>query len=538
MEACVKKTKEILRWGSCALALTLWTATASAQCVPCYGTFGLNLNAFVSNSVWCVNGTGTQNCGPSNIRQIAAPFSVNATGPLVGVTLALQYYSGSNGVIVSLAKDSGNGPGPNAAPGNVIESWTVENLPVSLMPPVLTILPDNLNVTLQAGQEYWLILQPIAPDTLVGWYRTVEAGVNGDVSGTNNYPAMANSGTSWTPLIPDGITGTQPAFEVGGWQTGTLAHFAAGGGWTMAITVSNPTSAAESVEVLPFDESANYISSANGVSATQTQGGVTSAWNIGSVLILQGKQSITLTLTGGTSTVVGSVAVSATGAVTGYGVFHWAGSPGASPSDGTVRLQTEPAHSITLPYDNSTGYVTGVALATQLITFNPVQSMFPGTVAIKAVVLDDQGNQLDVLTFTLKAGGHTSFVMPTASPASSGRRGVVIIYEPERQYFCGGVAMDGERRNAGDVHGCAREHRGADALKSASAEVIPRLTPGVVSSQSPHERAALKSRDARAKAPKEPPTRFHDAAFSRWPQAQCVLESGQPSLGACCLRSR
>ena len=404
-------------WGL--FALTLWAAAANAQCVPCYGTFGLSLSAFVSNSVWCVNGVSTQNCGPSNIRQIAAPFHVNTAGPLVSVTLALQYYSGSNGVIVSLAKDSGG------APGNIIESWTVENLPVSLMPPVLTILPDNLNLTLQAGQEYWLILQPIAPDTLVGWYRTIEAGMNGDSNGNNVYPAMANGGVSWTPLIPDGITGTQAAFEVGGWQTGTLAHFAAGGGWTTSITVTNATSAAETLEVLPFDESGTYLGNAN-ITGTQTQGGATSAWNVGSVLILAGKQSVTLTLTGGASTVVGSVAVSATGAVTGYAVFHWAGSAGGFPSDGTVRLQTQAAHSITLPYDNTTGFVTGVALATQLISFNPVQSMFPGNVAIKGVVLDDQGNQLDVLTFTLKAAGHTSSVMPDKSPASTGKRGMVI----------------------------------------------------------------------------------------------------------------
>jgi hypothetical protein len=413
-------------------AAALWAATASAQCVPCYGTFGLTLGSFVSTSAWCVNGTGTQNCGPSNLREIAAPFSVNTTGPLVSVTLALQYFSGSNGVIVSLAKDSGAGPGPTAAPGNIIESWTVENLPVSLMPPVLTILPDNLNVTLQTGQEYWLILQPMAPDTLVGWYRTVNSGMNGDVM----YPAVAYNGVAWRPLPADSITGTQPAFEVGGWQTGTLAHFAAGGGWTTSITVSNSTSSAESLEVLPLDESANYISSASGVTGTQTQGGVTSTWSVGSALILQAHQSVTLTLTGGASTVIGSVAVAATGAVTGYAVFHWAGSvgglsAGGSPSDGTVQLQTRPAHSITLPFDNTTlspttGYVTGVALATQLISFNPVQSMFPGTAAIQAVVLDDQGNQLDVLTFTLKAGGHTSFAMPTASPASSGKRGVVI----------------------------------------------------------------------------------------------------------------
>ncbi len=417
-------------------AVALWAATASAQCVPCYGTFGLNLNAFVSNNLWCVNGTGTLNCGPSNLREIAAPFSVNTTGPMVSVTLGLQYYGGANGVIVSLAKDSGAGPGPNAAPGNIIESWTVENLPVSLMPPVLTILPDNLNVTLQTGQEYWLILQPMAPDTLVGWYRTVNTRNERRREWQQLYPAVASNGVAWAPLPADSVTGTQPAFEVGGWQTGTLAHFAAGGGWTTSITVSNATAAAETVEVLPFDEAANYISSANGVTGTQTQGGVTSAWNVGSVLILQAKQSVTLTLTGGSSTVVGSVAVSATGAVTGYAAFHWAGSVGTLsgggfPSDGTVRLQTEAAHSITLPFDNTklnntTGYVTGVALATQLISFNPVQSMFPGTAAIQAVVLDDQGNQLDVLTFTLKAGGHTSFVMPTASPASAGKRGTVI----------------------------------------------------------------------------------------------------------------
>src|ERR1700742_1470225 len=110
-------------------AITLWAANASAQCVPCYGTFGLSLNSFVSNSVWCVNGTGTLDCGPSNLREIAAPFHVTTTGPLVSVTLALQYYGGSNGVTVSLAKHSG-GTGANEAPGSIIESWTVENLPI------------------------------------------------------------------------------------------------------------------------------------------------------------------------------------------------------------------------------------------------------------------------------------------------------------------------------------------------------------------------------------------------------------------------
>ena len=402
------------------LAFLLCAVFASAQCVPCYGTFGSTAGAIVSSALWCVSGPSSANCGPTVIREIADPFSVNTTGPLVSITLGLQYSAGTNGVIITLAQDSGHGPGPGEGPGNLLESWTVTNLPGPISPMILTTVNDNLNLTLQGGQEYWLILQPIAADTLVGWYRTPGA-LNGD----NLYLASANNGLGWVPLTPDGVTGTQSAFEVGGWQTGTLAHFAAGGGWTTSIAISNVSPSAELLEVLPLNESGNYITAASGVSATQTQAGVTSAWNLGSVLTLAANQSVFLTLTGGNSTVVGSVAVSATGPSSGYAVFHWAGSAGGFPSDGTVRLQTQPGYSITLPYDNTTGFVTGVALASQLMSFNPVQSAYSGSVTVKAVALDDEGNQLGIETFPLNLGGHTSFVMSAEFPASAGKRGVV-----------------------------------------------------------------------------------------------------------------
>jgi hypothetical protein len=70
---------------------------------------------------------------------------------------------------------------------------------------------------------------------------------------------------------------------------------------------------------------------------------------------------------------------------------------------------------ITLPYDDTAGFVMGVALANL--------STRPAT--ITATVWDDSGNQLGTQNFNIAGSGHTSFVLPSQIPLASGKRGIV-----------------------------------------------------------------------------------------------------------------
>lgn len=121
-------------------------------------------------------------------------------------------------------------------------------------------------------------------------------------------------------------------------------------------------------------------------------------------------------LTGGqlSSTVVGLADVTSTGPLGGFAICRQNPLNG-SPSEGTVPLQTQFPSTVALPFDNTSGFIMGVAVA------NP--SAFPANMT--ATIWDENGNQLGTQNITIAANGHTSFALPTLLTLTVGRRGLV-----------------------------------------------------------------------------------------------------------------
>jgi len=91
-------------------------------------------------------------------------------------------------------------------------------------------------------------------------------------------------------------------------------------------------------------------------------------------------------------------------------------SPGlALLAEGTVPLETQFPSTITLPYDNTAGFVMGVALA----------NLSTVSANITASIWDDRGNQLGTQIFAMVGNGHTSFALPNQIPFTAGKRGIV-----------------------------------------------------------------------------------------------------------------
>jgi hypothetical protein len=97
----------------------------------------------------------------------------------------------------------------------------------------------------------------------------------------------------------------------------------------------------------------------------------------------------------------------------GYSVFALS-TPGTEDSEGTVALDSRLSSSVVMPYDNTRGYHTGMALANQ--------SSSPATITI--IVLDPNGVQLGSSQINLPAFGHQAFFLSDRFPTAANQLGI------------------------------------------------------------------------------------------------------------------
>lgn len=194
-------------------------------------------------------------------------------------------------------------------------------------------------------------------------------------------------------------------------RSGVLSHIAAGGAWATVITLVNTASAAVPVTVAFHNDDGSALSlpvstTNQGATQTATTSSVTATINPNSTLLVTTGQSA--------ATVVGWADVTSTGPLGGYAIFRQTPQTG-SPSEGTVPLQSQFPSTVTLSYDNTAGFVMGVALA----------NLASSSSNITATMWDDSGNLLGTQIITIAGNGHTSFVLPNQLSLTTGRRGIV-----------------------------------------------------------------------------------------------------------------
>jgi hypothetical protein len=197
-----------------------------------------------------------------------------------------------------------------------------------------------------------------------------------------------------------------------------FSHIAAGGGWATTITLVNTSAAPVPVTVAFHGDDGSELS----LPATITQQGVTqTAAGTASVnAVINPNASLLISLGDQIgadqipSTYTGWADVQSSGSVGGYAIFRSTPASG-SPSEGTAPLQAQFPSTLTLPYDNTGGFVMGVALA----------NLSTASANITAIVWDDTGNPLGTQTLTIGGSGHMAFVLPNQLTSTAGKRGIV-----------------------------------------------------------------------------------------------------------------
>ncbi len=110
--------------------------------------------------------------------------------------------------------------------------------------------------------------------------------------------------------------------------------------------------------------------------------------------------------------------VQASGSLTGYSLFRWGAPP--KQQEATAQLETRSPSAFLLSFDQTGGYVLGVAVANASST----------AANILAELVDDSGGLLAATTIPLPAMGHTAFMLSDKFPAAAGERGTLVLAVP------------------------------------------------------------------------------------------------------------
>jgi hypothetical protein len=248
-----------------------------------------------------------------------------------------------------------------------------------------------------------------------------------------NYPAVANkfgameldtpAGGQISALgiraAPDGAITTVPVLATGAVSNGSMAQVASGGLWNTTITLVNTSATAAQATLSFYGDNGNPLTlplifpltSSNTPQPTST---------VTQTIAAEGQLVFETAGTASQANQEGWAQLTATGGnVGGSAVFAWTTATGTQ--EAVSPIETQNPSAFVLPFDYTGGYATGVALA----------NLSNQAVSVPVVLRDDTGASLGaVAAIQLPAYSHTSFMLATAYPAVTSKRGTLELDTP------------------------------------------------------------------------------------------------------------
>jgi virginiamycin B lyase len=347
-----------------------WTITTGA--LPP----GLALNSSTGAITGTPTTTGTFSIGVTVLDSAGATSAVQNLSVTIGQAPCV-YTLSSNGQAFS----SQGGAGTVAIATGSTCSWSVSGLPawITLTSPASGA--GNATVNFQ-----------VAPNT------------GGDLSG-----AFTIAGQTFTV---EQETLTIPGLSF----IGSMPHVVAEGGWLTTFTFVNKSSTAQTARTNLFSPTGAALQLPIALLQQPSTVGAILASSLDQTIAANAQFVIQATGPANVAYAEGSAQLNATGvvgeSVDGFAIFHF----NPTNQEAVVPMETRNAASYILPFDNTNGVLTGVA----------IENIAAQSAQIPVIIRNDAGTQVGTTgTITLNALGHTSFVLSTQFASTANIRGTV-----------------------------------------------------------------------------------------------------------------
>ena len=201
-----------------------------------------------------------------------------------------------------------------------------------------------------------------------------------------------------------------PALTNTGKGGGAFAHIAVANGWKTSFVLVNTGGSVAQAHLSFFNDDGDPLilplsSPQSSSFASTTAASVNHALSAGATLILEstGPEASPLQM--------GSAQLTSDGSVSGFAIFRYE----PTGQEAVVPMESRSASSYLLPFDNTGGTATGVAVSNRALQ----------AASVPVVIRDDSGAQIGNGAISLAANGHSAFVLEGQFPATSGKRGTL-----------------------------------------------------------------------------------------------------------------
>jgi hypothetical protein len=201
--------------------------------------------------------------------------------------------------------------------------------------------------------------------------------------------------------------------------SGIFAQVASGGGWTTSFTLLNLLPAASGANLTFWNDDGTPLALPLTFSPELGQLPTTSS-SIDFVIPANGVALVETELPEAAAATVGWTRLTAPAGVVGSATFRYQ-STATQDLEAVVPLETRTPASFVLPFDNTAGLTTGVALANGSDT---------STANIQIIARNAAGAQLLTGSISLPVRGHTSFMLATRYPSLVGILGSLEFQNP------------------------------------------------------------------------------------------------------------
>ena len=244
---------------------------------------------------------------------------------------------------------------------------------------------------------------------------------SGTGTATVSFQVASNAGTTRSGSITvAGISFTVEearASLAGFTAAGSLAQVPSGGGWQATITLINSGNTAEEALVSFYDDYGNPL--ALPVNYPQTPLATPElAYSIDRTVLPGSEILIQTAGPNNQTTVAGWALVQASGSLTGSSLFDWGIS--GNQQEAVAQLENRTPNSFLLSFDQTGGYVLGIAVANA----SSIAANVP------AILRDDTGATIATSTIALPALGHTAFMLSDKFAAAVQKRGTLEFQVP------------------------------------------------------------------------------------------------------------